>query len=233
MTTRLRSNIFPIIIGLIYLTTALVNSDLFVKSLSGTWFFIKEMVFVMPVILILTALVDAWVPREAILRGFGEHAGIKGTILSFVLGSFSAGPVYAAFPVCQMLLSKGASLSNVVIVLSAWAVIKVPMLANEAKFLGLSFMSVRWVLTVIAIIAMAGIVGKIVPKGSVPSLSRISHKPGEINSAVCMGCGLCATMAPEAYTMVAGKATRMKDHPLNESDTLAASSCPVGAIWTE
>ena len=31
-------------------------------------------------------------------------------------------------------LKKGASISNIVIILSAWAVIKVPMLANEAKF---------------------------------------------------------------------------------------------------
>jgi hypothetical protein len=41
---------------------------------------------------------------------------------------------------------------NLVIILSAWAVIKVPMLLNELKFLEFEFMAVRWVLTVIAIV---------------------------------------------------------------------------------
>jgi uncharacterized membrane protein YraQ (UPF0718 family) len=66
----------------------------------------------------------------------------------------------------KSLLKKGASISNIVIILSAWAVIKVPMLANEAKFLGVNFMAVRWVLTVTAIFVMAYMVGKIVKKGS-------------------------------------------------------------------
>ena len=40
---------------------------------------------------------------------------------------------------------------SIIIILSSWAVIKIPMLLNEAKFLGAKFMIIRWLLTVIAI----------------------------------------------------------------------------------
>lgn len=53
-----------------------------------------------------------------------------------------------------LMLKKGASITNIVIILSSWAVIKIPMLANEVKFLGIKFMGIRWVLTVISIFTM-------------------------------------------------------------------------------
>lgn len=60
----------------------------------------------MPVVFILTSILEAWVPREVIMNIFGEKAGIKGSMMSFILGSLSAGPIYAAFPISKMLLKK-------------------------------------------------------------------------------------------------------------------------------
>ena len=120
-----------------------------IQSLNNSIYYIKEMLIIMPVILLLTSLIEAWVPKKTIQNALGEGSGFKGTIYSFLLGSFSADPIYAAFPVCKMLLKKGASVSNIVVMLSTWAVIKIPMLANETKFLGPKFMVIRWVLTTI------------------------------------------------------------------------------------
>ena len=116
----------------------------------------------MPVVLMLTALLDFWVPKKVIITQLGNNAGIKGIFFSFMLGAISAGPIYAAFPVCSMLLKKGASIRNVVIILSSWAVIKVPMLVNEVAFLGPKFMIVRWVLTFFAILIVSSITSKVV-----------------------------------------------------------------------
>jgi hypothetical protein len=58
------------------------------------------------------------------------------------------------------LLDKGASLRNVIIILSSWAVIKLPMLVNEAKFIGLHYVAVRWILTTLSIYLMATIIAK-------------------------------------------------------------------------
>ena len=80
-------------------------------------YYIEEMLMIMPVIFILTALLDIWVPKEKIMQYLGKDAKTKGVFLSFVVGSISAGPVYAAFPMCVMLHKKGASILKFVIFL--------------------------------------------------------------------------------------------------------------------
>ena len=147
----------------------IVNPTLGIESVHNSGFYIKEMLLIMPVIFILTALLELWIPKEKITQFLGREAGVKGIILSFVVGSISAGPIYAAFPMCVMLHKKGASIRNIVIILGSWAVIKVPMLLNEAKFLGLKFMIIRWVLTIIAIIIFSWISAKLIKDDDLPS----------------------------------------------------------------
>ena len=158
--------LFVVVLAYIFLMIAMPQKAL--ESGKNSMYYVKEMLQIMPVIFILTSLIEAWVPRETIMKGFGEGSGFKGSIFSFILGSFSAGPIYAAFPVCKILLKKGASVSNIVIILSAWAVVKVPMLLNESKFLGPRFMAIRWVLTTISIFIMAYIISAIVKKDTIP-----------------------------------------------------------------
>jgi hypothetical protein len=38
------------------------------------------------------------VPKETIIKLLGKEARTKGVLLAFILGSISAGPIYAAFP---------------------------------------------------------------------------------------------------------------------------------------
>lgn len=130
--------------------------------------YLLEMLSVMPPILILIALIDTWVPKQRIVLFLGNNSGIKGTVLSFIIGSVSAGPIYAAFPLCTMLRKKGASIQNIIIILSSWAVIKIPMLLQEAKYLGPSFMALRWLLTVIAILIYSYLIDLILKNQPLP-----------------------------------------------------------------
>lgn len=194
---------------LVYIFLFIVMPDKADVSVKNSMYYVYEMLQIMPVIFILTAIIEAWVPKEVIMNGFGEKAGIKGSFFSFLLGSFSAGPIYAAFPISKMLLKKGASIGNIVIILSSWAVIKIPMLANEAKFLGPKFMGIRWVLTVISIIIMACIVSLFVKKEDIPDeeevdISKITEV--RIDEDYCIGCGLCKKLSPEHFEMVDKKA---------------------------
>jgi NAD-dependent dihydropyrimidine dehydrogenase PreA subunit len=79
------------------------------------------------------------------------------------------------------------------------------MLANEAKFLGVSFMAVRWVLTVIAIFVMAYIVGVFVKKKDMP-IEANKQVMLEIKEEYCIGCGLCVKLLPDYYEMKDKKA---------------------------
>lgn len=144
-----------------YLVVLFYDPDTFMGALKLTSGYIKEMLQVMPAVFVLTALIATWVPRNVIATNLGDSSGLRGMLASIVIGSLSAGPIYAAFPIAQALLQKGAGIGNVVIIISAWAVIKVPMLAVEARFLGVPFMALRYLWTVPSIFLMGVLFNKV------------------------------------------------------------------------
>ena len=228
---KAKENLFIIFIVAAYIAVFIINQNMGIASVKNSFYYIKEMIMIMPVIFVLTALLDLWVPKEKIMKYLGKEAKAKGVVLSFILGSISAGPIYAAFPLCVMLHKKGTSVRNLVIILSAWAVIKVPMLLNEMKFLGFEFMAVRWVLTVIAIIVFSWITAKIVKDNDLPQL-KVNQNGPSINKSACMGCSLCAKNYPELFEMRDKKASLKTTNGAIDQEKLmqAVNSCPVKAI---
>lgn len=97
------------------------------------------MLSVLPPIMILIGLLDVWVPKETMIRYMGEHSGPTGLLIAFLLGSFAAGPLYAAFPVAAILLKKRAKLSNVLFFLGVWSTAKLPMVMFEYTSFGGKF----------------------------------------------------------------------------------------------
>lgn len=230
--TVLKKNKLLVLVALAYIVCLFVSPDKAMKSVGNSVYYLVEMLQVLPVIFLLTVVIEAMIPKEMIIRGFGEKSGLKGNILALLLGSISAGPVYAAFPISKALLGKGASVPNIVIILSAWAVIKLPMLANEAKFLGINFMLLRWVLTVIAIFVMAYITGVFVKRKDLPADMDIS-KPLAIREDYCIGCGLCQKLLPE-YFELKGKKAVVKKIPEGQEAIQSVQAftekCPSRAI---
>ncbi|HBR01475.1 MAG TPA: permease, partial [Ruminiclostridium sp.] len=112
------------------------------------------------------------------------------------------------------------------------AVIKVPMLLNEAKFLGLKFMAIRWVLTVIAIIIFSWISAKIIKDEDLPG-EVLTHPGLHINREACMGCTLCAKNYPALFE-IKGKKADIKAYGQKSFDLEHLQStieaCPVHAI---
>ena len=227
---KIKENLFLVIVALAYVIMFIAKPAMGIESVKSSGYYIKEMLMIMPVIFVLTALLDMWVPKEKITQYLGKDAKAKGIFFSFLVGSISAGPVYAAFPMCVMLHKKGASIRNIVIILSSWAVIKVPMLLNETKFLGLKFMATRWVLTVIAIIIFSWITAKIIKDKDLPG-EVLTQAGLHINRDACMGCTLCTKNYPEVFEMENRKAL-VKPYGALDIDRLenAIKACPVKAI---
>jgi len=227
----IKSNKLLIVVGLIYIGLLIVAPEYAISAFKNSSYYLIEMIQVIPIIFMITIFIEAWIPKETITKHLGEKSGFKGGLFAFVLGSISAGPIYAAFPVSKMLLKKGAGIRNIVIILSAWAVIKVPMLANEAKFLGPKFMVVRWVLTVIAITIMATIMGKVINKKEVLAVEADYEDDLSIEKVTCIGCNLCANRLPEYFKMEESKAVVVKQ-PEEEVEALKkmAETCPANAI---
>jgi len=131
--------------------------------------FLLEIAGILPPVLILLGLFDAWVPRKFVEEHIGPDSGFKGAILSIFLGSLAAGPLFAAFPVALSLRIKGARIGNIAVFLGAWAAIKVPMILLEASYLGLRFSLLRTGLSIIGILASGWIVERLVPELSMPT----------------------------------------------------------------
>lgn len=236
MKELLKKNKLSVIIVIIYAVLMIAQRDMALSALSNSTYYLIEMAQILPVIFMLTVAIDVLIPKEWIVKRLGKKSGLGGAALALAFGSLSAGPIYAAFPIAKTLHKKGASIGNVVVILSAWAVIKVPMLANEAKFLGPGFMAVRWILTVAFIFG----VGLIMEK------SRIKIEDDEsqdmqavtVKQAYCIGCTACEKGMPEIFAMKDGKAyviqQDIKLENLNEEDKKQlfemVSKCPPKAI---
>lgn len=187
-----------------YLAVLIYNDKIFIKGIINTGIYLKEMLEIMPAIFIIAALINTWVPSEIIMENFGEKSGLKGKLFSLFIGSISAGPIYAAFPIAQSLLFKGASISNVIIIISAWAVVKIPMLLVEIKFLGVSFAAARYLFTIPSILLIGIIAEKFISKEEILLKADMNNEKEDIierleKSLPGFNCGSCGYISCNSY----------------------------------
>lgn len=127
-----------------------------------SWDFFIEMMWILPAVMVIMGLFAVWSSKEMVVKHLGKTSGIKGIILSLVLGALPTGPLYVAFPMAAVLIKKGAKISNIVVFLSAWACIKIPQEMVELQFLGAQFMLLRLILTIIFVTIMGISIEKII-----------------------------------------------------------------------
>ena len=142
----------PILIAIIYGVLSIKAPEMTKESSHVMLNYLGEMVLILPPVFILMGLMEVWVPKNKIQNWLGKESGIKGIVISVVLGTLPTGPLYVAFPMTASLLRKGASISNMIIFLGSWAALKIPQLLVETKFLGTSFMILRFALTFMALL---------------------------------------------------------------------------------
>ena len=157
-----RYRVFLVLVVLLAVLS-MMRPDIGMSSVKNIWDNVKEMLGVLPPVFILLGLLDVWVDRQTMMKYTGPDAGLKGILIAFVLGSAAAGPLYAAFPVAAMMLKKGSSVRNVFIFIGAWSTTKIPMLTFEASGLGVPFMAVRLLLSVIGIMIIAYCIDRFLP----------------------------------------------------------------------
>ena len=138
------------LIALLYIINPPMGSKAAVTVLSS----FKEMLF------ILLGLLDIWVPRETMVRFMGEGSGLKGALLSFLLGSAAAGPLYVVFPIAAAFMRKGAKFTNILILIGAWSTTKIPMVLFELSAMGLKFGLTRLALNIPVILIITFVMGR-------------------------------------------------------------------------
>ena len=158
------------VVAAAFAVLTVTNRELGFKALSITAFSVKEMLLVIPPIFVLLGLLDVWVPRETMMKYMGNDSGIKGVVLSIIIGSVAAGPLYGAFPVAAVFMKKGVKFSNILIFIGAWSTTKIPMLLFEISSLGARFAITRLLVDIPGIIIIATILAKLIPKKEVERL---------------------------------------------------------------
>lgn len=156
--------VLPLVMSIVVVVIFFINNQFGLKALSITGSSFLEMLSVIPPVFILLGLLDVWVPRERIIRHLGEESGIKGIVLSFVLGAAAAGPLYGAFPIAAVFMKKGVKFSNVLIFIGAWSTTKIPMLLFEMGALGMNFALLRLAINVPGIILIAFLLERLTGK---------------------------------------------------------------------
>ena len=159
-----------IIVSIAMVILTILNQQLGVKALTITGNSVKEMLFVIPPIFILLGLLDVWVPRETMIKYMGEGSGAKGILLSILIGSAAAGPLYGAFPVAAVFMKKGVKFLNILIFIGAWSTTKIPMFLFEIAALGKQFAILRLLIDIPGIIIIAFILSKLISKKEVEAL---------------------------------------------------------------
>jgi uncharacterized membrane protein YraQ (UPF0718 family) len=156
-----RYRTFLIVLILILVFTAF-NRQMGLKALTISTNSFMEMLFVIPPIFILLGLLDVWVPRETMMKYMGEGSGAKGILLSVLIGSAAAGPLYGAFPIAAVFMKKGVKFMNILIFIGAWSTTKIPMFLFEISALGARFAITRLLIDIPGIIIIAFILEKLI-----------------------------------------------------------------------
>lgn len=198
---KIKKNRIIVVVIIAYIFTYFLKNDVFFKGINNSKFYLIEMIKIMPAVFIISALLTNWVPDETIKKIIGKNSGIKGKVFSIIVGAISAGPIYAAFPLSLSLLKKGASISNIVIIISAWAVVKIPMFFVESKFLGLKFTLIRYILTIPAIFLLGYLTEKFVKDIKVQNENLNETVGNIVNVLPGFNCKACGFSSCEAYAI--------------------------------
>lgn len=161
---------FFIILIIVTVIVTVINKEIGLKSFNIAFSSFKQMIQVVPPIMIILGLMDVWIPRETIMKYMGYKSGIRGIFLAILIGSVAAGPMYAAFPFTKVLLKKGVKFSNIIIFMNAWCVTKISTLIFEFSSLGYKFTLARLLIDIPGVIIMGYLVEAIMPRNELNSL---------------------------------------------------------------
>jgi uncharacterized membrane protein YraQ (UPF0718 family) len=157
-----------IVLGILYI----FNKEMAIKSTKTTLSSLKQMLIYIPPIFVLLGLLDVWVEKEAMIKLMGENSGIKGVLLSIVIGSCAAGPLYGAFPIAAVFMKKGVKFSNILIFIGTWSCAKIGMILFEIASMGVKFAFARLIIDIPLIIIIAFIIPQLITKEHLNEIYR-------------------------------------------------------------
>lgn len=150
------------------------NSSLGLSALESSGFQFLSMLKIVPPIFLLIGLLDVWVPRETMIKLMGDKSGMIGIAIAFLMGTLTAGPLVAAFPVAMIMLKKGARYANVLFFLMIWASSKLPIIFFQATTLGLTYTIISNITLIIVYLIGSIIIEKMLSKNELNKIYELA-----------------------------------------------------------
>lgn len=154
-----RSWIYAGVFVLIAAIVMFIFPDKSGKMLESSWLSFKELLVIIPAIIILIGFFAVMITDKMVEKHLGDKSGFRGNVFALIFGSLmSTGPLYMAFPIAKNMLQKGSRISNIIIFVSAWDGLGLIAELVEFHFMGATFALLRIALTVTCVIIMGHII---------------------------------------------------------------------------
>ena len=151
--------IYGIVVLACYIYAYLKNKQKYKKSLKqGGKQFLKQVPFLIAIFLFIS-LFDVFVPKRVIISIIGKGNGAMSVLLSAILGGIIQGPVASSYPLGQLLLEKGATVTSVATFLNSWVMVGILILPFEISVFGKKFAYIRNLISFIGAILIGIAVG--------------------------------------------------------------------------
>lgn len=158
---KYKSIFLPLVTLLIAVIIYLINHD---KGIQVAVLFFRTCKSTIPILILMFLLLSFLkfgMDTNKLQKNVNKRNGISNIIFAYLFGTLVSGPIYPGFTLSKMLLQGGVKIKIVVVMLSVWATLKIPMLPYELKILGSKLCIIRWIITGVTIMLLSIVCEKI------------------------------------------------------------------------
>ena len=112
-----RMFLFPIAVLVVYAILFFVSPDKAGQAIKSSGNVFLSMLIPLGLVFLIMLLINLFLKPAAVAKFLGKGSGVKGIVLSTVVGIISTGPIYAWYPLLKDLKQKGAGESSIAIFL--------------------------------------------------------------------------------------------------------------------
>lgn len=158
---KYKSIFLPLVTLLVAVIIYLINHD---KGIQVAVLFFKTCRSTIPILLLMFLLLSFLkfgMDTNKLRENVNKRNGISNIIFAYLFGTLVSGPIYPGFTLSKMLLQGGVKIKIIVVMLSVWATLKIPMLPYELKILGSKLCIIRWIITGVTIMFLSIVCEKV------------------------------------------------------------------------
>ena len=118
---------------------------------------------IFPILLLaftIVGMMQVLIPQELVLKWVGEGSGLKGIFIGSAAGALTPGGPFVCFPIAASIYQSGAGIGTIVAYIAGWGLLSLTRLPFEITFLGVKFVAIR-VLATLILPPVAGIIAHI------------------------------------------------------------------------